>query len=54
MEVTMRRVRIQKQKVRSPRPMFEEILPLDPRDPDVVRAKRLQRAVRTAPRTRAA
>ncbi len=34
----MRRIRIQKQKVQ-PRRDLVEILPLDPRDPDVLRVK---------------
>jgi hypothetical protein len=37
--VSMKRVRIEKPKIRAPRDV-EPILPLDPRDPDVVRVKR--------------
>ena len=40
----MRQIRIQKQRVR--RRVLDEVPPLDPRDPDVVRVKRMQR---TAP-----
>ncbi|HUF60196.1 MAG TPA: hypothetical protein VMR89_12090 [Actinomycetota bacterium] len=35
----MKRIRIEKPKTRAPRDL-EPILPLDPRDPDVVRVKR--------------
>jgi hypothetical protein len=49
----MRQIRIQKQKVRY-RDVREDVLPLDPRDPDILRAKRLQRASETARRPRAA
>jgi hypothetical protein len=41
----MKRIRIERRRVRSERPWLEE-LSLDPRDPDVVRAKAL---ARTAP-----
>jgi hypothetical protein len=36
----MKRIRIQKPRVRGARPWLE-VLPLDPRDPDIVRAKAL-------------
>jgi hypothetical protein len=39
-ERAMQRIRIEKKPVKRKRPHLE-ILPLDPRDPDVVRAKRL-------------
>jgi len=38
----MKRIRIQRPQVRRERPWLE-VLPLDPRDPDVVRAKALAR-----------
>ncbi|MGI8616335.1 MAG: hypothetical protein ACR2L4_06095 [Actinomycetota bacterium] len=37
--ISMQRIRIEKPKPRVPREL-EPILPLDPRDPDVVRVKR--------------
>jgi hypothetical protein len=37
--VSMKRIRIEKPKAQLPREL-EPILPLDPRDPDVVRVKR--------------
>jgi hypothetical protein len=49
----MRQIRIQKQKVRY-RDVRDDVLPLDPRDPDILRAKRLQRTSQTARRPRAA
>jgi hypothetical protein len=36
----MKRIRIQKPRVRGGRPWLQ-VLPLDPRDPDIVRAKAL-------------
>ncbi|HXF56181.1 MAG TPA: hypothetical protein VNO34_01095 [Actinomycetota bacterium] len=39
----MKRVQVQR-RVRKQRSRLEEALPLDPRDPEVVRAKRLSRA----------
>jgi hypothetical protein len=39
----MQRIRIDRLRVRRERP-WHEVLPLDPRDPDVVRAKALARA----------
>lgn len=42
-EMTMKRVSIGRRKTRHERP-WREVLPLDPRDPDVVRAKALARA----------
>jgi len=38
----MKRIRIERRRVRSERPWLEE-LPPDPRDPDIVRAKALAR-----------
>jgi hypothetical protein len=49
----MRRIRVHKPKAGRRRPRAE-VLPLDPRDPDVLRAKRLQRAQAIASHTRAA
>ncbi|MEX2203394.1 MAG: hypothetical protein WD965_04840 [Actinomycetota bacterium] len=48
----MRRIRIQKQKPRSPRDL-DEVPPLDPRDPDVLRVKAAARG-RTAALRKAA
>jgi hypothetical protein len=42
----LKRIRIERRKVRSERPWLEE-LPPDPRDPDIVRAKALARAARS-------
>jgi hypothetical protein len=42
----MKRIRIQPPRTR-PEPSWREDLPLDPRDPDVVRAKALARAARS-------
>jgi hypothetical protein len=39
----MRRLRVEKQKGRRDRSLLE-VLPLDPRDPDVVRAKTMDRS----------
>ena len=39
----MNQIRIQRQKARRERPGLE-VLPVDPRDPDIVRAKALGRA----------
>jgi hypothetical protein len=39
----MKRVRIERPKIRRERPWLED-LPLDPRDPDVLRAKALGRS----------
>jgi hypothetical protein len=46
----MKRIRIQRPRARGERP-WHEVLPLDPRDPDVVRIKALarQRAAGRAP-----
>jgi hypothetical protein len=41
----MQRIRIQRPKLRRQRP-WREVLPLDPRDPEVLRAKAQGRAVR--------
>jgi len=38
----MKRIRIERRRVRSERPWLE-VLPPDPRDPDIVRAKALAR-----------
>jgi hypothetical protein len=38
----MKQIRIQRHRARGERP-WHEVLPLDPRDPDVVRAKSLAR-----------
>lgn len=46
----MQQIRIEKPKVRRDR-WWLEVLPLDPRDPDIVRAKCLARAKCTLPRT---
>jgi hypothetical protein len=43
----MKQVRVEKPKQRRDR-VGAQILPLDPRDPDIVRAKALSRAVRKA------
>jgi hypothetical protein len=43
----MRRIRIQKQKVH-PRRDLDEVPPLDPRDPDVLRVKAAARALAPA------
>jgi len=51
----MRQVRIQRQQQRHHHHVENEVvLPLDPRDPDVVRAKRLERSSLTMRRARAA
>ena len=42
-EMTVKRIRIDRPRVRRDRP-WREVLPPDPRDPDVVRAKALARA----------
>jgi hypothetical protein len=39
----MKRIRIERRRVRSERPWLEELSP-DPRDPELVRAKALSRA----------
>jgi hypothetical protein len=39
----MKRIRIEKPKVQRERPL-REVLPLDPRDPDILRAKTLGRS----------
>lgn len=49
----MRRIRVQKQ-VRHRHVRHETVLSLDPRDPDVVRAKRLERSTRDTQNARAA
>jgi hypothetical protein len=41
----MKRIRIERRRVRSERPWLEA-LPPDPRDPDIVRAKKLARTTR--------
>lgn len=51
-EVTMQRTRIER-KPAKPRPRPVKILPLDPRDPDIVRAKAIQERY-LPPRRRAA
>ena len=47
----MKQIRIQRHRTRGERP-WQEVLPLDPRDPDVVRVKSLarQRVAGRAPR----
>ena len=45
----MKRIRIHKPKTARERP-WQEVLPADPRDPDVVRAKALARARTLLPR----
>jgi len=42
----MKRIRIQRRRVRSEHPWLEE-LSLDPRDPDIARAKALARTARS-------
>jgi hypothetical protein len=42
----MKRIRIERRRVRSERPWFEELSP-DSRDPDIVRAKALARTARS-------
>jgi hypothetical protein len=42
----MKRIRIERRRVRGERPCFDE-LSLDPRDPDIVRAKALARSARS-------
>jgi len=42
----MKRIRIGRRRVRSERPSLE-VLALDPRDPDIVRAKALARTARS-------
>jgi len=42
----VKRIRIARPKARRDRP-WRELLPLDPRDPDIVRAKELARAAST-------
>jgi hypothetical protein len=42
----MRRIRVQKPRVRRERP-WPEVFPLDPRDPDVRHAKALARAAKS-------
>ena len=42
----MKRIRIERRRVRSERPWLE-VLPPDPRDPDIVRAKALARTARS-------
>jgi len=50
-EMTVKRIRIDKPRIRRERPWPED-LPADPRDPDVVRAKALARAQQaSSPRT---
>ena len=39
----MKRIRIERPKVRRERP-WRDVLPLDPRDPDILRAKSLSRS----------
>ena len=46
----MQQIRIEKPKVRQDR-WWLEVLPLDPRDPDIVRAKCVARATCKVPRT---
>ena len=43
----MKRIRIERRRVRSERPWLEE-LPPDPRDPDIVRAKALAQTARSS------
>jgi hypothetical protein len=47
----MQQIRIEKPKVRRDRWWLEVVLPLDPRDPDIVRAKCVARATCKVPRT---
>jgi hypothetical protein len=42
-EIAVKRIRIDRPRARRERPWYE-VLPADPRDPDVVRAKTLARA----------
>jgi hypothetical protein len=46
----MQQIRLEKPKVRRDR-WWLEVLPLDPRDPDIVRAKCVARATCKVPRT---
>jgi hypothetical protein len=46
-EIAVKRIRIDKPRARRERP-WREVLPADPRDPDVVRAKTLARAAHTS------
>jgi hypothetical protein len=43
----MKRIRIERRKVRAERPWLEALSP-DPRDPDIVRVKALARTARSA------